>query len=119
MSDEGSFDAHLPDEQPLTYRHDPAESFGGFHFGLHPTESEQLGQVERCLKCHGNQFKMLEVGLVCRNCGQETNRHVMNVEVEFNPVTKNKNKMKVDAVKEKVAPAAASPTKRRAGTLDD
>lgn len=64
-----------------------------------------------CQRCHGTGFKISGASLICKNCGLETDRHAMNVQLEYEDVQRNMQaKMRVEAVKEKGV--AGSPSKR-------
>ena len=46
---------------------------------------------------------MLEASLVCKNCGLETDKHTMNVKLEYEDIARGKGaKMKVDEIKDKL-----------------
>lgn len=80
-----------------------------------------------CVGCGGTKFKIIEAHVVCKKCGTENVNHAINAQLEYNDIAVGKNKMKKDAIQEKVGktsgPAArgesmASPMKRGQLVLD-
>ena len=100
--------------------------FGGFNLNMGDGDMGDTNAHLSCVGCGGNKFKITEAYLVCKKCGTENINHAINAQLEYNDIAVGKNKMKKDAIQEKVGKTAGpargetmgSPMKRGQLILD-
>ena len=100
MSDDEGVGAGSYDPYNRSVNQDDGGGYGSHDEGQGGFLIDMYGGVgqDRCVKCGGTHFRVLEAHVVCKNCGTETIRHALNAQLEYQNIPKGKAKMKKDAI---------------------